>query len=334
MTKISFETKSNSGAINEFNIQHFNACFFISILDYFKSNNLNDYVTIKDLKSNVYHNCEMFDSDNYEKNINVINYLNEKNICCIVYKYFSNSIDDDIFNIVGNYKNSKYIIKICNFGLGHFEFITKFNKYNYDNNEYTKINTYISNNYKYKFNNDEIDIKSLNNDLNFYYNSIKLIVKDITTIVDEIISYKLLYQNIDISQLIKYYDYFKLLYKGYNIKFNEIEKNSLKSFEKYKISNINIILLFEDIKDYFLKKFNYSITNKNVYEIIDLNDSIIKEHFKNSKSIININYLNQNHKIDISFIHNKIINNIENIIQLDINNINDLNVVLNIFKTD
>lgn len=334
MTKISVQTNGNSGAINEFGQQHFNACFFISILDYFKLNNLNDYVTIKNLKCDVYHNCEMFDSDNYQKNINIINYLNNKQICCIVYKYFYNNIDDDIFQIIGDYNNAKYFIKICNFGLGHFEFITKFGQYDYNHPEYIRINRYVSNNYKYQFNNDEIDMKSLNKDLNFYYNSIKLIVRDITCMVDEFISYRLMFQNYDFSQLIKYYDYFKLLYQAYNIKFDEIIKNSLKSVEQYKLSNLNVILLFEDIKEYFYKKFNLSLNNNHLVEIIDLNDSIIKDQINNPKSVISINYLNQNHKIDISFIHTKIINNIDKLVNLDYNNIEQLNLIIEIFKTD
>jgi len=334
MTKISFETKGNSGAINESGIQHFNACFFISILDYFKYNNIYNYVTINDLKCNVYHNCEMFDSDNYNKNINIINFLNNKKICCVVYKYFSNCIDDDIFNIIGDYNNAKYIIKICNFGLGHFEFINKFNIYECNHKEYIKINTYISNNYKCKFNDNEMDIESLNKDVNYYYNCIKLIVKDITTIVDEIISYRLIYQNYDITQLIKYFDYFKLLYKAYYIKFNEIEKNASKYIEKYRLSNLNIVLLFEDIKEYFLKKLNLSLTNNNLVQIIDLNEIIIKKHISNPRSVINIVYLDKINKIDVSFINVNIINNIDKIVLLNINDIDDLNILINFFKTD
>jgi len=332
MTKKSIETNSNSGAINESGQQHFNACFFISILDYFKFNNLIDYVSIKDLKSNVYHNCEMFDSDNYQKNINVINYLNDKQICCVVYKYFYKNIDDDIFQIIGDYNNAKYIIKICNFGLGHFEFITKFDQLDFNHPEYIKINTY--NTHYYKYNHNEFDIKSLNKDLNFYYNSIKLIVRDITCIVDEFISYRLMFQNYDLSQLIKFYDYFKLLYQAYNIKFDEIIKNSSKSFEQYKLSNLNAILLFEDIKEYFLRKYDILLNNNHLVETIDSNDNIIKDHIKNPKSVIIINYLNSNHKIDISFIHNKIINNIDKLANLDYNNIEQLNLIIEIFKTD
>ena len=139
-----------------------------------------------------------------------------------------------------------------------------------------------------------------------------------------------MFQNYDFTQLIKYFDYFKLLYQAYNIKFDEIVKNSLKSVEQYKLSNLNVILLFEDIKDFFSKKFNLSLNNNHLVDIIDLNDNI-----KIYLNLLNIfNYLNQNHKIDISFIHVKIINNIDKIALLDINIINDLDIILGIFKTD
>lgn len=335
MTIIDIKTNSNSGAISEFNINHFNACFFISILDYFKFNNMNNYVSIKELKSDIYHNYEMYDSDNYEKNKKIKNILLNKSICCVIYKYFNNSsINDDFYELIGDYNNSKYIIKICNFGLGHFEFITTFNNYYFNHTSYSFIKSF--NNINFKLNN--INFKILNNDLKYYFDSLKLIFKDLTTIINELKTFQLMNYDYNFDLLINYYNNFKAIYEAYYIKYNHIITNiqnceDLKSYNKYKLSNLNVILLLDDIKEYFLK-YNIDITNNDLDIIIDNNLDVIVKHLQNLKSTIKILYNNKSYLIDISFINKKIIDNINILYQLDIKNNNHLNNIIDIFKSE